>query len=522
MTAKVAIIFMLILSGITTSFLAVYGLKHRHEANARVFTALMAAISLYSLGYALEISYSDIAGIQYALRIEYLGLSFLPTLWIILALQYTGNSKILTSYFYLFIFIVPCFTLILHYTNDFHHLYYKDLSINDQGPLALAEITGGVWYWVNVAYQYLCLFVGAVVFLIWIRSSYRIYRDQAFFMLMASVIPWIGNLVYLLGLSPYGIDLVPFTFSVSGLFIALDIFKYHILNLTPIARSIIFEKMVDPVMVADKKGRMIDFNPAASRLFEHLDQQSIGTPISHIFPDNKVLADQILNLKSGEIELTVKAGNHQLLFLSAATLIPGKKHPSGIIISLHDVTRHLEKMNRLQELATVDPLTGVFNRRYFVQKAKNELNRSIRYKKPCSVIMIDLDHFKAINDTYGHAAGDQVLISTSIILKNGIRDSDILARYGGEEFVIFLPETDKSDAFFLADRLRTHVEEAMVSHQNQHIGITASFGVFGFDQTYNHDIEIMLAQSDQALYAAKKNGRNRVEILSDGLTEDKG
>ena len=515
MTVKVLLICMLILSGMSTGFLALYGLKHRHDATARAFIALMTAISIYSLGYALEVSYTDLAKIKWALRIEYLGVSFLPALWINLTLQYTGARKILTPSFYVLIFIIPLITLVMHYTNDLHHLYYKQLSLNEHGPLALVSITGGIWYRVNVGYQYLCLFVSLVVFLVWIRSSSCVYRDQAILMLLAAMIPWLGSLVYLLGLSPYGIDMIPFTFSASGLFFALGIFRHQIFNLTPIARSIVFEQMVDPVIVADNKGRIIDFNPAAARLFKGLGQQSMGVPVSLVFPDNQILTDQMLKLAACEIAVTVQDKNHLLQYLSAATLIPGKKQPSGIIIRLHDVTRHMERMDKLHELATVDPLTGIFNRRYFMKKSEDELNRSIRYQKPCSLIMVDLDHFKQINDTYGHDIGDQVLVSTALILKDGIRDSDILARYGGEEFVIFLPETNKTDAFFLADRLRTQLKDASVSQQQQHLRITASFGIFGFGHGDAHDISTMLKQSDRALYTAKKNGRNRIEIFED-------
>lgn len=171
----------------------------------------------------------------------------------------------------------------------------------------------------------------------------------------------------------------------------------------------------------------------------------------------------------------------------------------------------------LQILATKDPLTGLFNRRHFNRIAEKEIRRTIRYGRPLSAMMFDIDFFKRVNDTFGHAAGDLVLKSVARIAMETVRTTDIVARYGGEEFVVLLPETPAAKATILAERLRGLVEISTVTKEGQAIMVTASFGISDFPhQTAAKTPDTLLTEfvsyADQALYASKKSGRNRVTV----------
>jgi len=165
---------------------------------------------------------------------------------------------------------------------------------------------------------------------------------------------------------------------------------------------------------------------------------------------------------------------------------------------------------RLRELARTDSLTGVMNRRHFMEVAEREVSRSRRYAKPLSVLMMDLDFFKNINDRYGHAAGDQVLVAFVRECQRLLRDEDSLARMGGEEFAILLPETGLEQALIVAEKLRKAIEFNPVERRGEaSIPLTVSVGCSELNEE-SHDIEMMLSKADQALYRAKKLGRNRV------------
>lgn len=163
----------------------------------------------------------------------------------------------------------------------------------------------------------------------------------------------------------------------------------------------------------------------------------------------------------------------------------------------------------IQSMAITDELTGLYNRRKFYDTAVQEFERSRRYQRPLSVIMLDIDHFKKVNDTYGHAIGDQVLQGLAHVIKGNLRQVDILARYGGEEFVILLPETTVEEALRTAERLRTSTADATLPTRVGNMSVTISLGVINQDESCRN-LEELLDRSDQALYASKRTGRNKV------------
>jgi diguanylate cyclase (GGDEF)-like protein len=152
----------------------------------------------------------------------------------------------------------------------------------------------------------------------------------------------------------------------------------------------------------------------------------------------------------------------------------------------------------------------------FFDLADQEFSRSHRYKHPLSIIMMDIDRFKLVNDTYGHAAGDIVLTQVAQMCRESLRLVDILARYGGEEFVVMLPETTAAEAQLIAERMRLLIARTAILSEQNSVHITLSFGVVELDPTCKN-IEELLNRSDQAMYIAKRKGRNRVSVWSPGL-----
>lgn len=184
----------------------------------------------------------------------------------------------------------------------------------------------------------------------------------------------------------------------------------------------------------------------------------------------------------------------------------------------HLISISIKELETVQEelkiLATTDPLTHLFNRRYFTDASANIFNLALRYKKPLSLIMIDIDKFKNVNDTYGHQIGDSVLVELANLLQESRRNSDYICRYGGEEFVILLPETDQNNAIFLAEEIRKKIESCDVTlENNQIIKFTISLGVSEIDTNNDTTIDQIINRADKALYIAKNEGRNRVSIL---------
>jgi diguanylate cyclase (GGDEF)-like protein len=182
----------------------------------------------------------------------------------------------------------------------------------------------------------------------------------------------------------------------------------------------------------------------------------------------------------------------------------------GRVWFFRDITSYKKIEMGLGELTRTDPLTNIANRRYFFERGTQEFERARRYLTPLCIASIDIDHFKIVNDTYGHAAGDEVLISLCLVCQKILRKTELMARIGGEEFALLIPDTDIDGALQLAERIRLIVAENHIVYQGCQIRCTISIGVATLQPT-DAKIDDCLKRADIAMYHAKKKGRNRLE-----------
>ena len=180
------------------------------------------------------------------------------------------------------------------------------------------------------------------------------------------------------------------------------------------------------------------------------------------------------------------------------------------IKSLQDDLKRTNEL--LLELSNTDHLTGLFNRRYLMEALGKEVQRGVRKGANLSLIILDIDHFKKVNDQYGHLQGDIVLQKVALLLQKELRAYDTAARYGGEEFIAVLPDTALEDAVFVANRVRTSVQAARFSGELSQLSLSVSLGVAMFSKQGGTSVDSFIKQADDALYRAKANGRNRVEF----------
>ncbi len=164
----------------------------------------------------------------------------------------------------------------------------------------------------------------------------------------------------------------------------------------------------------------------------------------------------------------------------------------------------------LKWLAITDPLTGLYNRRYFMEQLEQEFKRSRRYERDLSLLMVDIDYFKRVNDSFGHQTGDLVLRKISSIIESQLRDADLAFRFGGEEFMIILPETSLEDAHSVGERTRTEIMHSYYHHDESEFNVTASIGIISLKCNLVESIDSLIKKVDENLYLAKKRGRNQI------------
>jgi diguanylate cyclase (GGDEF)-like protein len=237
---------------------------------------------------------------------------------------------------------------------------------------------------------------------------------------------------------------------------------------------------------------------------------SIPESLAALDKDTDLVAQaQAAGVVALEANLEV-AGQTRTVMISKSLLPEGTSPASGTIGLITDITQRKRMEHQLFQLATTDDLTGMLNRRAFFSAAEQEIERSLRYGNPVSVLMLDLDHFKRVNDDYGHAMGDQALKAAAVAMAASLREVDILGRLGGEEFAILLPETPLLGAQEVAERLRQAVAAIPLRlGDGAMLWLTASLGVaerLGDESS----VDAVLARADAALYQAKHGGRNRV------------
>ena len=254
------------------------------------------------------------------------------------------------------------------------------------------------------------------------------------------------------------------------------------------------------------------------------DEQAAGCPTyaslianSPYGKDRGMTPDELKAFYAGRVA-AVRDGNEPLRDLQTTDGRHIRAHCSvqkngGRMLTYCDVTDLVRNAKQMEELATIDSMTGLYNRRHFMTFAATEWSRFQRYYRPLSVLMIDVDHFKSVNDRYGHAVGDQALISVANACLAGKRASDIVGRIGGEEFAMLLPETDLYQARIVADRICKAVAANMLQAHAVHFNVTASIG-FAAATVSMSGFEALLNAADQALYQAKDQGRNRIAAWS--------
>jgi diguanylate cyclase (GGDEF)-like protein/PAS domain S-box-containing protein len=277
---------------------------------------------------------------------------------------------------------------------------------------------------------------------------------------------------------------------------------------------ILVEAAPFPVVIINlKNNESLYMNPKALQLLGIEKEQRVRKLMDY-WEDLRKYSDFLGILKRQghvyDFEVRFKTEFNKPFVVSVSAVRMTYQNEPAVFVAFKDITKQKHLENELRRLASIDILTGTYNRRRFMELAKLEEERCRRYGHPLSILMMDIDHFKQINDTFGHAAGDEVLRQFALTCSTVLRQHDVLGRLGGEEFAAFLPETGIEGARITAERLRITVANLRIPWNTQTLQFTISVGVTSLHNQENFDAA--LHRADQALYEAKAKGRNRVIV----------
>ncbi len=481
------------LSAGVTGTLAALGATRRKVQAALPFSALALCLTFYSFGTGFEYLSPTLRSALFWTHIQYLGISFIPLALALFGMFFSPialrHRRLLTAFF----LALSLLTLIVEETAGSHRLFYLSAAM------------------------------AFTLFLV-VRRALRtagVRQKQGMIVTAGLLVAILGYLLYISGLMPGRLDLNPLFLALSGLLFAYGLFRYHILSFTPIAHIRVFEAMHEGGIILDNEGCLVDFNDAARGIFPKLSNQWLGEPIEAVLPEESTLIGLARSEAQRSLELFVTLeGTTRCFDVTLSHVDSRRGRTLGKVIILNDTTRQFELARELKELAIRDPLTQLFTRRHFLELAAGEMERAKRSGRAVAAIMIDLDHFKAVNDTYGHPAGDRVLIEVAERIRRAIRTYDVLCRYGGEEFLLFLPETDLEAALVVAERMRRTIASGSIAIAGgAEVLPTASFGVSVLSGEAQESIDDLIHSADRALYRAKLAGRNRVALAGEDPEE---
>lgn len=273
-----------------------------------------------------------------------------------------------------------------------------------------------------------------------------------------------------------------------------------------------------PLAMTTADGVLVKANDATFRYFGYAPEELLGRSIVHLHADAVQRREFVDRLRAEGhvegVELDLVRADGSLRTMLAAASVVRHDGRTCVITGLTDISERKQLEAELRRVAASDPLTGLPNRRAFFDALESETARSRRYGQPLAVVMLDIDHFKIVNDSHGHHVGDRVLRAFAQHCRSALREQDITGRLGGEEFGVILPQTSAEEAIPVAERLRASTEALVVHAAGQAVGISISIGIgpFRFDDT---DGFSALRRADAALYVAKRDGRNRVRLHAD-------
>ncbi|WP_138755737.1 histidine kinase N-terminal 7TM domain-containing diguanylate cyclase [Paenibacillus sinopodophylli] len=491
------------------------------------------------------------------LSVSYIGLSLLGLGWFAFILFLTGQSYVIRKN-RLFVLAIPALISVAAVIANPNGMF---LSINsDLTPLK--QLQHGPLYWIMIVQLILYVSVSFVIMFQKLREENSDRQRMVIKTAMNGMIVLVGfalldlliNIALIEEINRY-VPLISVGMAFSAIYLVNAIRRHKVLDIIQTVQRDVMNTMSMGIIVLDEYDIIIELNKIIKPIF----RVRIGDKFTPAIlgPQFKGEAAREFSaffeeqrkrpLERIEVEIAISYDKYRHIIVQSAPILNHKKIPVGRVLTFQDVTElrllveetnsqneQLHDRNRdllimqdelfqankkLEHMAITDGLTGCFNRRYLLHQLELEVIANIRYGIPFSIFLFDLDHFKSVNDKYGHLIGDEVLCGTVDAVRGALRFTDILARYGGEEFTVYLPHTNRDQADLIAELLMEAVEQNQISTGigEPPVSVTISMGVISIEHFEPADLDDpkaflreLLAQADAALYEAKYNGRNRI------------
>ena len=503
---KTALVILMFAPVAVNIYILYYLFSRKDRGKSVYFAILSIALIFYSIGYMLELSSASVDAAIMALKIENIGIPLVAPIFLLGVLSlFKPNS--LKKWMFIATLAYGMLFATLVVFNESHHLYYASVEIVNYGKITMVKLEHGPLFFVQQATVLVFVIItGIYMVQLYIKGGKQLKRRLTP-LIICVLLAYIVDIINILAIVPF--DLMPIFMTLLAAVLTATIRKNNMLDLLSIAASAALDTMYDSIIILENDWTFLFCNDSAEKLFPQIRDITVSNEVTRLegWPEE-------LGPKTQPCEVTfsiaTEDGEVSTYMARISTVVNEQKKPIGWSIVIRDDTVVTRLMVRLEAQAAHDPLTGIYNRRHFIAVFEKELSASSRLAMGLSLIMFDIDHFKNVNDTYGHLAGDKVLRHVTEVIKAQLRPYDMFARYGGEEFVILTIADDEVGGLeTLANRLRSSLENTAYKDGELEIQVTASFGAIVLQPSMTTIDEAIIAV-DKAMYTAKALGRNRV------------
>ncbi len=482
----------------------------RNSIQASYITLLFFVVAMYMIGNYFEIAHHSLEATKIGLFIRFIAVPFIPTLWYFCVRKYCGLSFKHKWHAALFL-VVPTIFVVLCFTWESNHLYINDIYYAYSNGYGNPTIEFGPLQIVRNVYQFSINLLGIITIFIYRIKGTRHFKKQAVLFLVSILIPVSNTMTYFILISGYYVDITPYTLLLATT-VTLMLYFVSYINLTDIIRYNTIDTIREGILYFDKDGQYLGSNAAAASIFPSLETVSIGTnvedmgflPLDSLSANNEKITSEV-------IEFSIETKENVKTYTISKSQINRGPKTIGYSLIVNNITQMKQLMTAMEEKAKRDALTGLYNKGFLLDYGQILLDDTNADKRSVSLIMMDIDYFKKVNDTYGHPYGDYVLKETAELCQAAFRKSDFIIRYGGEEFCILMPDTIYSAAISKAEQVREQIANHVFEQDGISICLTVSMGISCKDSITNiTQVDELIKMADEKLYISKQSGRNRI------------
>lgn len=500
---KTLLMLVMFVAVIVDLWVLVFSISRADRKRAIYIALLAVALMFYSYGYLLEVRSTSYDMVKFSIWTENIGIPLIAPFYLLSVLSMFKEQVMKKWMLFAALSWGVVFSTIV-FLNDYHLLYYSSITFVPDALISSLKLGYGPLFVVQQVVSTICIIASIVVLVKqFVKGNKKVRSQMMLYMVGASVSLFASTLNFS-GVLPTGLDPTPIASTIALVLFAVRLSQLRLMDVVSEAFASAAETMDDGMIILNNDYEYAFSNQSAKRSVPGLEFFPSAEPIVNLHDWPEELKGE---LKPGYISFDFDGNNYRASISEVFNSLGKQVGWSLVVRNMSEITTMI---NQLEELAITDELTGLTNRRHFIEIAEREISIASRHNLNKTMVFFDIDFFKVINDTYGHYAGDDILCAITRAVGSQLRAHDLFGRYGGEEFVILTIGGELNDIVRLVERLRISIENTIIDLGENIVSVTASFGVVQLPDEC--DLQHAIDSADRAMYQAKNNGRNNVAV----------